>query len=428
MIRIDVSELQLVQGQATSLLVYVTNLYSGPCSNIIITFKKPVALQVLEGLVQVKIPVLAAGESHVLSWTVLPLEAGSFELSTSNFSYRDPRSSSCRPQPPVVPLSVHAAEPKRTFPAPVLLLAVRAKSYVVGQWQRLPLHVTNRGPGAVHIKSSSAIGPNGSWHSSFARHPTIQEGDTCLLELNIHPTDVGPAVPVTVVLSHSDTEGRLHEASVSCDVSVQSLPEKTSMPVSDSKPQESEVVLFCAADPGEPVNRLSLDEECRDIKERLAVGREGQRFRLEVCLATSHKQFVQEMLTSAPSYVVFSGHGTARGELCFRHHIHDIPHPVSAEAMADLFEIFANQVQCVILNACYSEPQAKAIVRHIPYVIGMNDAIADSNARHFTYGFFQSIGAGRSVADSFRIGKNAILAHQEPGLAQHNIPCILAKP
>ncbi len=35
----------------------------------------------------------------------------------------------------------------------------------------------------------------------------------------------------------------------------------------------------------------------------------------------------------------------------------------------DLFELFADKIECVVLNACYSEPQAKAIAQQIDYVI-----------------------------------------------------------
>jgi hypothetical protein len=61
---------------------------------------------------------------------------------------------------------------------------------------------------------------------------------------------------------------------------------------------------------------------------------------------------------------------------------------VDAEALAGLFKLFADRVQCVILNACYSEVQAEAIARYIPYVIGMSEAIGDRAAIEFSVGFY----------------------------------------
>ena len=45
---------------------------------------------------------------------------------------------------------------------------------------------------------------------------------------------------------------------------------------------------------------------------------------------------------------------------------------VDGEALAGLFELFAEQVECVVLNGCYSQVQAEAIAQHIPSVIGMS--------------------------------------------------------
>ena len=42
---------------------------------------------------------------------------------------------------------------------------------------------------------------------------------------------------------------------------------------------------------------------------------------------------------------------------------------VRAEALSGLFRLFAENVGCVLLNACYSEEQANAIVNHVDSVI-----------------------------------------------------------
>ena len=72
--------------------------------------------------------------------------------------------------------------------------------------------------------------------------------------------------------------------------------------------------------------------------------------------------------------------------------------------MSALFEQFADQVNCVILNACFSEVQAQAIARYINYVIGMSNSISDRAAIAFTIGFYQAIGAGRTVEDAYKLG------------------------
>jgi hypothetical protein len=68
--------------------------------------------------------------------------------------------------------------------------------------------------------------------------------------------------------------------------------------------------------------------------------------------------------------------------------------PVPTDALADLFKLCAEHVDCVVLNACESDLQAEAISKHIPYVIGMTSSVSDDAAREFAVGFYDALGAG----------------------------------
>ncbi|MEO0934778.1 MAG: CHAT domain-containing protein, partial [Cyanobacteria bacterium J06641_2] len=81
---------------------------------------------------------------------------------------------------------------------------------------------------------------------------------------------------------------------------------------------------------------------------------------------------------------------------------------VDTEALVTLFELFSTTIECVVLNACYSEVQASAIAKYIPYVIGMNQAIGDKAAIKFAMGFYNAIGAGESVEFAYKLGCNVI--------------------
>ncbi len=81
-------------------------------------------------------------------------------------------------------------------------------------------------------------------------------------------------------------------------------------------------------------------------------------------------------------------------------------------------------MECVLLNACYSEVQAKAIAQHIPYVIGMNQAIGDRAAIEFATSFYDALGAGESVDFAFRLGKNAM---QMVDIPEENTAVLVAK-
>jgi predicted transcriptional regulator len=109
------------------------------------------------------------------------------------------------------------------------------------------------------------------------------------------------------------------------------------------------------------------------------------------------------MLDIEPQIVHFSGHGTAEGALYFENETGQA-HFTQPDALAALFKQFADQVICVVLNACFSEVQAEAIAQHIEYVIGMNKEIGDRAAIAFATGFYQALGAGVTIEKAYELG------------------------
>jgi hypothetical protein len=161
-------------------------------------------------------------------------------------------------------------------------------------------------------------------------------------------------------------------------------------------------VLFLSADPTD-ASRLRLGEELREIQEKLQLSKLRDTFRLEQRMSVRPVDISQALLDVQPQIVHFSGHGTSSGALCFENQSREI-HPIEPDVLAALFEQFSNHVSCVLLNACYSEKQSKAISVHIDYVIGMNQAIGDKAAIAFAIGFYQALGGGRTVEDAYKLG------------------------
>lgn len=130
-------------------------------------------------------------------------------------------------------------------------------------------------------------------------------------------------------------------------------------------------ILFIAADPTN-ASRLRLGEEFREIQEKLKLAQSRDQFKLHLPqLSVRPADISQALLDAQPQIVHFSGHGASTGALCFESQTGQIQ-LVQPDALAALFELFTNQVSCVLLNACYSGIQAKAIAEHIEYVIGIN--------------------------------------------------------
>lgn len=162
-------------------------------------------------------------------------------------------------------------------------------------------------------------------------------------------------------------------------------------------------VLFLAADPTD-APRLRLGKEFCEIDEQLKLSNHRNRFKLELPqLFLRPKDISRALLNTQPQIVHFSGHGTEEGALCFEDEAGE-SHFVQPDALAALFEQFTDSVKCVLLNACFSEMQADAIGKHIDYVIGMNQEISDKAAISFAIGFYQALGAGRSIEDAYNFG------------------------
>ena len=135
------------------------------------------------------------------------------------------------------------------------------------------------------------------------------------------------------------------------------------------------------------------------------------------------EDITQVILDTRPSIVHFSGHGTSAGELCFENEAGNMQ-TVQPDALEALFDLVADQVDCVLLNACYSEVQAKAISNHISYVIGMSKEIGDKAAIAFAIGFYQAMGAGRSIEEAYKFGCVQIRLQ---GIPEHLTPVLHKK-
>jgi formylglycine-generating enzyme required for sulfatase activity len=176
-------------------------------------------------------------------------------------------------------------------------------------------------------------------------------------------------------------------------------------------------ILVLSANP-KGTNQLDLAKEIRDIKEGLQLS-EKRGFKVESAEAAHYRDISRSILKHKPHIVHFSGHGKGEEGLIFEDN-----QLVDAEALAGLFELFANKVECVLLNACYSEVQAKAIAQHINYVIGMNQAIGDKAAIEFAVGFYDALGDGQDVEFAYKLGCIAI---RIAGISEHLTPQLLRK-
>jgi len=161
-------------------------------------------------------------------------------------------------------------------------------------------------------------------------------------------------------------------------------------------------ILFLAANPPN-TNKLGLDKEMRGIDQALRGAEFRDNFDIKQHWAVRISDLQGYLLRHKPDIVHFSGHGSPSSEIILEDKQGN-SQPVPSHALSQLFSLLKDNIRCVVLNACYTEQQAKAIAEHIDCVIGMSKAIGDSAAISFAIAFYQALGFGRDVKTAFELG------------------------
>ena len=165
-------------------------------------------------------------------------------------------------------------------------------------------------------------------------------------------------------------------------------------------------ILILAANPTD-TSKLRLDEEVRSIEN----AHRQATFREEIQIVSKWAVRIDDLrralLYHKPNVIHFCGHGAGDDGLLLENQ-YGKQQFVSSESLTDLFKLFKDDVECVVLNACYSGVQAQAIHEHINCVVGMNYQIGDKAAIKFATGFYDALTNGRNYQDSFEFGKNAL--------------------
>lgn len=171
--------------------------------------------------------------------------------------------------------------------------------------------------------------------------------------------------------------------------------------------QQKAKILFLAANPKNTV-KLRLDEECREIEHRILLAQMKDRLILVNKGAVRVGDLQLYLNQEKPDIVHFSSHGTKEGRIILEDKS-GYPRPIPPEALTRVFKTLRDNIRCVILNACFSMEQARAISKHIDCVIGMSHEIRDVTAITFSSAFYLAIASGRSVQNACEQGVNEIM-------------------
>lgn len=164
-------------------------------------------------------------------------------------------------------------------------------------------------------------------------------------------------------------------------------------------------ILILAANPHKDLN---LDREIRDLRGVIQQSRKQEEFEVIDALAVRVQDLQELFLRHKPQIVHFCGHGNGEKGLVFENDKGG--EQVDTAALTELLRLSCNAqpIECVVLNACYSESQAEEFSEYIDYVIGMRQEIKDEAAIAFSIGFYRALGYGRPIQECYDYGCNAI--------------------
>ncbi len=156
--------------------------------------------------------------------------------------------------------------------------------------------------------------------------------------------------------------------------------------IQEVQKQQQKILILSAIPHG-----LRLDKEIREIEEAIHRAAKRDLFEIRVRTAVRPQDIRRAIAEEKPQIVHFCGHGLEDGNLLLEDGGGNNK-PIAPEALAFLFKLHTDYVQCVLINACYSEKPAEAIRQYIDYVIGMNNPIEDKAAIEFAKGFYDGLG------------------------------------
>lgn len=181
-------------------------------------------------------------------------------------------------------------------------------------------------------------------------------------------------------------------------------------------------ILFLSSNP-KNISRIRLDQEIREVDERIQLGKCRDQFELISHFAVRPRDIARALLRHQPHVLHFSGHGSPTEGIVLEDS-NGQTKLVSAEALAKLLAVIKDNLRVVLLNACFSGLQAGGITKVTDCAIGMQKKIGDQSAIVFSASFYEGLAHGRSVQEAFDLGVVGLMME---GIPEETTPALLVK-
>ena len=171
-------------------------------------------------------------------------------------------------------------------------------------------------------------------------------------------------------------------------------------------------ILFLSANPW-TTSRILVDEEAREIFERIQEGPHRERFELHKHAATRAIDLQRLLLMHKPHIVHFSGHGSKKQKII----LGGSPgrgKTVDQQGLVEVLALYNHHLRLVLLNACFTRIQARSIAEVIDYSVGTGKGIGDKAGVAFAGAFYRALGFGKSIRDAFHSAKAELVLTKMP--------------
>lgn len=158
-------------------------------------------------------------------------------------------------------------------------------------------------------------------------------------------------------------------------------------------------ILYLAANPTD-TGHLRVQEEARDLQERIRLGTRRDDFEVIHCPAVRPRDLLRGLQEVQPHIIHFSGHGNYDKQIVLQDD-GGKSCPLAPEDLAGLVELFKTNLKVALMSCCYGRTQAEALNRVLDFTIGMDDPISDAGAVSFSAAFYQVLASGGSVKQAF---------------------------
>lgn len=172
-----------------------------------------------------------------------------------------------------------------------------------------------------------------------------------------------------------------------------------------SQQSGKQVILILEANPC-GTEFLDSMAEVQAIRELLEHRRLTDRFDLQLRPRVTRNVFVEAIGRYKPTIVHFIGHGS-ESALCLENNRGQAA-SITHEDVVDVLKTYADDIECVMFNACNTHHHAQAVAEFIPAVVGTCDSINTQVATLYATRFYQGFFDAHCFKNAHRLGEIGI--------------------